>query len=196
LHHLVHGLRGRKAGGLVLSEVLHHDLVALVPGAPVWGLDAGDETHERRLAGAIRRDEGDPVTPLDVQVHAVEDNVAAVGLVDVGELEDGAAALRADRKGEADALALGGHFDRDDLVERLDSALDLRGLGGLVPKPVDERPEPSDLVVLLLLGPTQPLEVRIAVDQVSRIVANVVGDRPERDLGNARHHGVEEEPIV
>ena len=39
---------------------------------------------------------------------------------------------------EAHALALGRHLDRLDLLEHLDPALDLTGLGRLVPEPLDE----------------------------------------------------------
>ena len=65
------------------------------------------------------------------------------------------------------ALAFGRHFDRHDLVEHLDAALHLRGLGGLVAEPIDERPHPRDFVVLLLLGLAQPLELRVALDEVA-----------------------------
>ena len=53
-----------------------------------------------------------------------------------------------------------------------------------------------DLFVLAPLGVAQPLEARVALLQVLRVVGVVVGDRPQRQVGDARHHGVEEVAIV
>ena len=94
------------------------------------------------------------------------------------------------------ALPLGRHFDRHDPVEHLDPALHLRGLGRLVAEPIDERPHARDFFVLFLLGLPEPFEPRVALDEVLRVRAGVVRDRPERDLGNARDDRVEEKPVV
>ena len=47
-----------------------------------------------------------------------------------------------------------------------------------------------------LLGLAQQLQPRVALDEVVRVGADVVGDRAERDLGDPRHDRVEEEAIV
>ena len=87
-----------EASGFVLREVLHHDLMAFAPLAGVGRFGARQHPHQRRLAGAVGRDERDPVAALDVQVDAIEHDVVAVRLARVVELEHHAAALRARRE--------------------------------------------------------------------------------------------------
>ena len=93
-------------------------------------------------------------------------------------------------------LALGRHLDGHDLVEQLDPALHLRGLGRLIAEAIDEHLDARDLVVLLFLGRAQPLEPRVAFDQVVAVVAVVVGDRAQVQVGDLGDDGVEEEAIV
>ena len=95
-----------------------------------------------------------------------------------------------------DALALRRNLDRHDLLEHLDPALHLRRLGRLVAEPVDERLHALELVVLLLLALAEQLHARLALLQVRGVVADVVGQRAHADLGDARHHRVEEEAVV
>ena len=159
-------------------------------------LDAREDAHQRRLAGAVRADQRDAVAALDQQVDAVEDAGRAVGLADALQLEDGAAALGRGREGEADALALRRHLDRHHLLEHLDPALDLRRLGRLVAEPVDEHLDPRDLLVLVALGLAQALEHRVALLDVLAVVADVVGQRAQVEVGDAGDDRVEEVAIV
>ena len=53
-----------------------------------------------------------------------------------------------------------------------------------------------DLFVLLALGLAEPLEPRVALLEVLRVVAVVVGDRPQREIGDARDDRVEEVAVV
>ena len=170
--------------------------MSLAPLAAIGGFGAGEHPHQRGFSRAVGRDERNAIAPLDVDRDVVEDDEVAVRLVDVVQLEHRAAALRTDRKGESHALALGRHLDRHDPVEHLDPALDLRGLGGLVAEPVDERAHPRHFLVLLVLGLAQMLEPRVALDQIVRVGADVVGDRAEGQLRDLRHDGVEKEAIV
>ncbi len=101
-----------------------------------------------------------------------------------------------DREGEADALALGRHLDRHDLLEHLDPALDLRRLGRLVAEPVDEHLHPRDFLVLIALGLAQPLEHRVAQLDVLAVVADVVGQRAQVQVGDPGDDRVEEVAIV
>ena len=95
-----------------------------------------------------------------------------------------------------DALPFGRNLDRDDLLEHLDPALDLRRLGRLIAEPVDEGLHPRDLVVLIALLLAQPFHPRLALAEVVAVVAGVVGERAQPDLGDPRHDRVEEEAIV
>ena len=53
-----------------------------------------------------------------------------------------------------------------------------------------------DLFVLVGLRLAQTLHARLALDEVLRVRADVVRDRPQRDIGDARDDGVEEEAVV
>ena len=182
--------------GLVLREVLQDDLVAEGAGAGVGFLDARQHAHERRLARAVGAEERDAVAALDEQVDPLEDPRRAVRLVHALQVEHHPPALLAGREREMDALALGRHLDGHDLVEHLDPVLHLGGLGGGVPEPVDEHLDPCDFLVLPPLGVAQPLEALVALHEVLGVVAVVVDERAQVDVGDAIHHGVEEEPVV
>ena len=130
------------------------------------------------------------------RVEIVEHHELAVRLAYAFELEHGAAALGARRECEMNPLPLGRHLDRHHLLEQLDPALYLRGLGRLVPKAIDEELDASDFIVLLLLGLSEPFEPRVALVHVLRVAARIVVDRPERQVGDARHDGIEKEAIV
>ena len=125
-----------------------------------------------------------------------EDDVVAVGLVDVLQFEDHPAALHRGREREVDALALGRDLDRDDLLEHLDPALHLRGLGRLVAEPVDEHLHPRQLFVLLALRLAHAFELRLALGEVVAVVARVVVQRPQVHLGDPRDDRVEEVAVV
>ena len=58
------------------------------PGA--GGEDAVEVQHQRRLAGAVGAEQGDPLAPVDVQVHAEQRLVAVgVGEREAADVEDG-----------------------------------------------------------------------------------------------------------
>ncbi len=95
-----------------------------------------------------------------------------------------------------DALAFRRDLDRHDLVEHLDPALHLRRLGRLVAETVDERLHARDLVVLIALLLAQPFHAFFALVEVAAVVARIVGQRAQADVGDARHDRVKEEAIV
>ena len=107
-----------------------------------------------------------------------------------------AAALRRGRELEVNALALGRNVDALDLLEHLDAALHLRGLGRLVAKAIDEFLDARDLFILPLLRLAQAFEPRVALDQVVRIIAVIVGERAQREIRDARDDRVEEVAVV
>jgi hypothetical protein len=120
----------------------------------------------------------------------------SVGLVPALDVEHGPAALGARGELEVDLLALGRDFDRDDFLEHLDAALDLRGFRRLVPEAIDEHLHPRDLFVLLALGLPQRLDLGFVRDQVVAVVADVVGEGAKRQVGDSRDDRVEKEAIV
>ena len=94
------------------------------------------------------------------------------------------------------ALAFRRNLDRDDLLEHLDSALHLRGFRRLVPEPVDERLHARHFIVLFFLALPQLLHACVALAQVAGVVARVVGERSQPDLGDPGDDGIQEEAIV
>ena len=111
-------------------------------------------------------------------------------------LQNGASAFGAGGKAEVDPFPLRRHFDRHDLLEQLDAALHLRGLGRLVAEAIDEHLHARDFLVLLSFGLPQALEHRVALLDVLAVVADVVGQFPQVDVGDARDDGIEEVAVV
>ncbi len=97
---------------------------------------------------------------------------------------------------EVDALPLGRHLDRHDLLEHLDATLDLRGLRRLVAEAVDELRHARDFLVLPALGLPQALHPGVPLDQVVAVAAVIVGEGPEAQVGNPCRHRIEEVAIV
>ena len=137
-------------GGLVLGVVAELDLGAKLEGAGVVLDVADDDLGHGGLTLAVLAHEGDLLARSEEEVDAGEDLQVAVGLAQLVGLDDDLAAMR--RGGEAEMDALGA--DLVDLhglhlVEHLDAALHLLGLGGLVAETLDES---LDLRHLALLG--------------------------------------------
>jgi hypothetical protein len=95
-----------------------------------------------------------------------------------------------------DLLALRRHLERDHFLEHLDPALDLRGFRRLVAESIDEHLDAGDFLVLLAFGFAQRLDARLVLLEIVAVVADVVGQGPQREIGDAGHDRVEEEAIV
>ena len=84
---LVHGgdaeLRRVLGGANGDRDPVHRDLTV------VGRVDAGDDLHQRRLAGSVVADEPDDLAGVDLEVHAVERLDGAEALADVLEGEQG-----------------------------------------------------------------------------------------------------------
>ncbi len=195
-HLLEDGARRVEDGGLVLGEVVEDDLVAEEADALVGPVDAGEDPHQRRLAGPVRAHEGDAVAALDHEVQVAQDDVLAVGLADALQLEDDAPRPRRLGELEADLLPLGRDLDAVDLVEELDPALDLLRLRGRVAEAVDEGLGLLDLLALPAVRLAQPLHPGGVLDEVARVVPVVVGEGLEAHLGDALDRRVEEVAVV
>ena len=101
----------RRISGM-FSLVTGSPLTATLPGA--GGEDAVEVQHQRGLAGAVGAEQGDPLAPVDVQVHAEQRLVAVgVGEGEAADVEDGGhaslpghpAGVAAAEHREVDALA-------------------------------------------------------------------------------------------
>ena len=141
-------------------------------------------------------DERNAVAALDMHVEILEDDQIAICLSRVLQFKDRAPAFRARGEHEVDLLSLRRHLDRHDLVEEFDPALYLCRFRCLVAEPVDEQLDACDLFVLLALCFTERLDARLVLDQVVAVIADVIGQRPQRQVGDAGDDGVEEEAVV
>src|SRR4029079_3348542 len=92
-HRLEDGLAAVELGALVLREVRERDVVPELALA-LARRAAGEDAHERALAGAVRPDQRQAVAALDEQVETAEHDLVAVGFAHLLELEDAAAAPR------------------------------------------------------------------------------------------------------
>ena len=187
---------GIEPGRFVLGEVLHDHLMTDGSRSRVRRLLSGQHAHERGLAGAVRSDQRNAIAALDVQGDVAEHGESIVGLARVLQLEDGAPALHAVGKAEVNPLALWRNLDRHHFLEQLDAALHLRRFRRLIAEAVDEHLDARDFLVLFALRLTEPLEHRVAQLDVLAVVADVVGQLPEMDVGDPRHDRVEEVAIV
>ena len=93
-------------------------------------------------------------------------------------------------------LRSGGTSSAHHLLELLDPALHLRRFRRLVAEAVDEHLDARDLLVLLALRLAHRLDALVVLGEVAAVVGVVVGQRPQRQVGDPRHHRVEEEAIV
>ena len=75
-------LQHRAVGGVacLLGEVAHERVVLHLDGALIGRVLAEDHAEERRLAGAVRTDEGDAFAPVHHEFGFVEQGAAGVGL--------------------------------------------------------------------------------------------------------------------
>ena len=101
-----------------------------------------------------------------------------------------------DGKCEVHALALGRDLDGHDFVHHLDPALNLRCLRRLIAEAIDERLHARDLFVLVALLLAEPLHALFTGREIRAVVARIVGQRAQADVGDARDDGVEEEAVV
>src|SRR5207237_380810 len=112
--------------------------------------------------------------------------------------EPGDAAARPWRggEGEADVPRLALDLDALEAVEHLDPALDLPRLGRLVAEALDEPLDLGDALGLVPRLGEQELAPRLALDQIVVVVAGIGGHARGAELGDGRHHAVQEVAVV
>ena len=162
-HLLLHVAEGRAVHvefvDLVLGEIADAQL-GRAHDAAAHGFEAlRDQLGEGRLAVAVLAEQGNAVVGVDAQRQLREHDMVAVAGRDVLEHQHRRRHLLGLRKDDGrDAL----RFRNDDglhLLQRLDAALRLAGLGGLGLEAVDEGLEVLGLRVLLGLGGLEQVEL-------------------------------------
>ncbi len=133
---------------LVLREIVGQHIVAVADSAFGRIFHLRQHADQRRFARAVRAHQRDAVTTLDGEVYVLQDLLRLVPFGKAADLAHQTSARRRLREGEMDRLLIFRHFDALDLVEFLDAALHLLGLGGLVAKAIDEGLKLLDAVAL------------------------------------------------
>src|SRR5208282_365972 len=113
---------GHALGG-VLREIGGLHARAEADLTPIVAVDAGEDAHEGRLAGAVGADEGDLHPPLDLEVQALDDAMRAIGLMQAVDLDGGLPRVGGRRECEVYPLHALRYRDRHDLLELLHPAL-------------------------------------------------------------------------
>ena len=181
---------------LVLRVVVHLDVGAEGPLAAVEGQGARQDLEQRGLPRPVHPDERHALAALDGEVRAPIHDLVSIGLVDVGEAGDDPPRARGLGKLEMDSPSARVDLDPIHLVEHLDPALDLARLRRLIAEAVDE---PLDLGHALGLVARARLEERVPglpLDEKMIVVAGVDGDGAPDQVGDRRHHAVQEVPVV
>ena len=180
----------------LLGEVAHREAGAEADAAGI-GLDgAGDHFEQRGLPRPVAAHHRPALAAADGQVEAVVDHARAVALVQVLDDRHLVAGARRHAEFELHHVALLGQFDLLDLVERLDAALHLRGLGGVRAEAVDEALLLGEHGLLageggLLIGLADG-----ALALVEIVVAGVGDDLAGIDLGDLGDDAVHELAVV
>ena len=188
---------GRHEGvQLMLGVVVNGHVRAQCPLAPLERQHAGQDLQQRRLAGAVLADQGQPLAPLHRDVDARVDDVVAVGLVDAGQRGHAAAGARRLRKREVHLAARAGQLDALDTLQHLDAALHLAGLGRLVAEPLDEALDLGDALGLVARARLEQLAPGLALDQEVVVVARVHREAVGAEVGDRGDHPVQEIAVV
>ena len=155
-HHVFeHGRVGIEVIEAVLREVAGDDVAAEVALAALDLDDAGEDFEERGFAGAVGADEDDALAALGGEVEIAVNDVRAVGLADVFQVDDLQAGARRLRELEVHlAQFLGGFLDGG-FFQALDLFLfgfRARGHRGFGAEAIHEDLEVGDLALLGLEG--------------------------------------------
>src|SRR5262245_19367636 len=153
----------------MLGVVRDRDAGPHAPLPAVGRDDPGDELHEGRLPRAVRADEYDPLAALDPEVDPRVDRRPSVSLRHGAQIDLDARRGRRLGELEADRLPPARRLDALDLLEPLDPALDLAGLGRLVAEAIDEGLHVGDLALLRLALRLEPLLAERAGPEVALV---------------------------
>ena len=165
-------------------------------------LGAGQQLDQRGLAGAVDADQRDAVSALDHEVDVAEDFLvgaavfARIALGHALELGHDAAAGLGLRERKVDRLFFRRNLDALDLLQFLDAALHLLGLGGLIAEAVDEDFELLDAVALVAVRGCQLLVALRLLGEEFVVVAGVEPEALVPDFGDLVDRDVEEVAVV
>ena len=181
---------------LVLGEIADAQLRRALHLAGHGLQPSGQQLDQRGLAVAVGAQQGDAVVHVDAQVHAAQDGAVAVAdghpvqrdqrrghLVRLGEVEDDLGVVLHQRDGLQ-------------LLQRLQPALRLPGLGRLVAEAFDEGHHVLALGLLLGRHGLEPLHVGAALLEELVVVAGVGHQLALIHMNGRRGHRVQQVTVV
>ena len=182
----------------VLGVVGHAHVGAQIAGAGGGRLQAGEDLHERGLAGAVGADERHVLAAVELEVDVAVNVLVAVGLGYTFEAHDHVAGARRIGELKVDVLVTLGQDDEFlfDLLDLADAFLRLGGLGGLVAELVDEDLHVGDIALLSGTLGAHLLQVVLALLEVAAVVAGVGGHATVFESGDVVDAGVHEGAVV
>ena len=182
----------------VLGIVGDADVGAQIAGAGGGRLQAGEDLHERGLAGAVGADERHVLAAVELEVDIAVDVLVAVGLGYALEAHDHVAGARRVGELKVDVLVALGQDDEllFDLLDLADALLGLGSLGGLVSELVDEDLHMGDVALLGGALGAHLLQVVLALLEVAAVVAGVGGHAAVLERGDVVDAGVHEGAVV
>ena len=166
--------------------------------SPLIGWDLAEQGADHRgLARAVRSEDRDLAAAFDRDVEGAEDGLAVVagGQALGGDHDPVGSARLGEREPGADLLAVG-DVDLFELLQRLDAALDLAGLGGLVAEAVDELLGLGHLARLVGGLGFEPFDPLLALDHEVEEAARVFGRRAVGHLDDVGGDPVDEVAVV
>ena len=182
----------------VLGVIGDAHVGAQVAGAGGGRLQAGEDLHERGLAGAVGADERHVLAAVELEVDVAVDVLVAVGLGYALQAHDHVAGARRVGELKVDVFVALGQDDEllFDLLDLADSLLGLGGLGGLVAELVDEDLHVGDVALLGGTLGAHLLQVVLALLEVAAVVAGVGGHAAVLERGDVVDAGVHEGAVV
>ncbi|CDA37055.1 putative ATP-binding component of ABC transporter [Collinsella sp. CAG:166] len=182
----------------VLGVIGHAHVGAQVAGAGGGWLQAGEDLHERGLAGSVGADERHVLAAVELEVDVAVDVLVAVGLGYALEAYDHVAGARRVGELKVDMLVALGQDDELllDLLDLADTLLGLGGLGGLVAELIDEDLHVGDVALLGGTLGAHLLKVVLALLEVAAVVAGVGGHAAVLERGDVVDAGVHEGAVV
>src|ERR1035441_8810248 len=181
---------------LVLREIVGLGVVTEEVFPRGHGLGAGQNLDHGGLARALDAHQGDAGGALDDQVAIGKNQVIAVGFGDLLELGHDTAARFGLGKTEMDGLLAGRNLNPFDLLQFLNAALHLFGLGGLGAEAVDEGFQLLDAVLLVGVGGKKLRAPLLFQYLVAGIAAGVNVEAFVPELDDFAHGDVEEVAVV
>ena len=182
----------------MLGVVGHAHVGAQVACTGGGRLQAGEDLHERGLAGAVGADERHVLAAVELEVDVTVYVLVAVGLGYTLEAHDHVAGARRVGELKVDVLVTFGQDDEFlfDLLNLADALLRLGSLGGLVAELVDEDLHVGDVALLGGSLGAHLLQVVLALLEVAAVVAGVGGNAAVLESGDVVDAGVHEGAVV